>query len=163
MSASDIVPALVWCHRVSIVRKRHHGQGSSYKEKHLIGAGLQFQRFSPFSSWQIAWQHPGRHGAGERAELSILIRRQQKGIVSHRQQKGRLSSTLGRAWAKETSNPTPTMRNFLQLGHIYSNKGTPPNNSTCYGQALKHMIYGGQTYSNHHHIWQAQFRIFITW
>ena len=31
--------------------KRHHDQGNSYKGKHLIEAGLQFQRFSPLSSW----------------------------------------------------------------------------------------------------------------
>ena len=30
--------------------------GSSYKKKHLIGAGLQFQRFSPLSSWQSGVQ-----------------------------------------------------------------------------------------------------------
>ena len=32
--------------------KRHHDQGNSYKEQHLIGAGLQFQRFSPLALWQ---------------------------------------------------------------------------------------------------------------
>jgi hypothetical protein len=30
--------------RVSIAVKKHHDQGSSYEGKHLIGAGLQFQR-----------------------------------------------------------------------------------------------------------------------
>ena len=40
-------------------------KGSSYKRKHLIGAGLEFQRFSPLLSWWEAWQYPGRHGAGE--------------------------------------------------------------------------------------------------
>jgi hypothetical protein len=29
--------------------KRHHDQGNSYKGKHLTGADLQFQRFSPLS------------------------------------------------------------------------------------------------------------------
>ena len=43
--------------------KRHHDYSNSYKG-HLIGAGLQFQRFNPLSSWQEAWQHPGRCGAG---------------------------------------------------------------------------------------------------
>ena len=32
--------------RVSIAEKRHHEQGNSYKGEHLIGAGLQVQRFS---------------------------------------------------------------------------------------------------------------------
>jgi hypothetical protein len=43
-----------------------HPQSSFYKEKHLIWAGLEFQRFSPLSSWQ----HPVRHGAGGKAESS---------------------------------------------------------------------------------------------
>jgi hypothetical protein len=34
------------------------------KKKHFIGAGLQFQRFSPLLSWQEAWQCAGRRGAG---------------------------------------------------------------------------------------------------
>jgi hypothetical protein len=29
---------------------RHRDQGKSYKRQHLIGAGLQVQRFSPLSS-----------------------------------------------------------------------------------------------------------------
>jgi hypothetical protein len=49
---------------------KHPNQSNSYKGQHLIGAGLQVQRFSPLSSWQEAWQHPGRHGAGEGAESS---------------------------------------------------------------------------------------------
>ena len=35
----------------------HHNQSNSYKGQHLIRAGLQVQRFSP-------WQHTGTHGAG---------------------------------------------------------------------------------------------------
>ena len=54
--------------------KRHHEQGNSYKRKHFIGAAsLHFQRFSPLSSWQKAWQCSGRHHAG-----GTLISRQQK-------------------------------------------------------------------------------------
>jgi hypothetical protein len=45
--------------------KRHHDEGNAYKGQHLIGAGLLFQRFSPFSSWYEAWQYPGKHDAGE--------------------------------------------------------------------------------------------------
>ena len=41
-----------------IAVKRHHDQG-----KYLIGADLQFQRFSPLSSWWEEWQPIGRHGA----------------------------------------------------------------------------------------------------
>jgi hypothetical protein len=35
-----------------IAVKRHHDQGNSNKGKRLIGAGLEFQEFSPLSSWQ---------------------------------------------------------------------------------------------------------------
>jgi hypothetical protein len=52
--------------RVSVAVKRQHNFVNSYKEKHLIRAGLQFQGFSPLSSWQ----HAGRHSAGGRAESS---------------------------------------------------------------------------------------------
>jgi hypothetical protein len=43
------VSVLTFCLWVSITVKRHH----------IIGAGLQFQRFSLLLSWQEAWQHPG--------------------------------------------------------------------------------------------------------
>ena len=43
--------------RVSIaVERRYRDQGNSYKRKHFTGAGLQFQRFNPLSSW-------GKHGS----------------------------------------------------------------------------------------------------
>jgi hypothetical protein len=44
--------------------KRHQNNSKSYKRKHLIGAGLQFQRFSPLSS---------QCGAGE-GETAMLIK-----------------------------------------------------------------------------------------
>jgi hypothetical protein len=59
--------------------KRHYDQGNSYKEKHLIRAGLQFWKVTPVSS---CWKHgsvQGRDGAGEGSEIF----RQQKGIVCH--------------------------------------------------------------------------------
>lgn len=37
--------------------------GNSYKRKHLIGTCLDFQRISPLSTWQKAWQHTGRYYA----------------------------------------------------------------------------------------------------
>jgi len=48
-------------------------QGNSYKGKHLIGTGLQVQRFSPLSSWLEALQHPGRPGAGEERVLHLHL------------------------------------------------------------------------------------------
>ena len=52
----------------SITVKRHHDHGSSYKRKHLIRAGLQFQKFSPLLSRWGAWRHAGRHGAADAVE-----------------------------------------------------------------------------------------------
>jgi hypothetical protein len=42
-----------------------------YIGEHLIGAGLQVQKSSPFSSWQEAWWPAGRHDSGEADESSI--------------------------------------------------------------------------------------------
>jgi hypothetical protein len=51
--------------------KRHNDHSSSYKGKHLIGAGLQFQRFSPLLIViEEVWWCIGRHGAEEGAESS---------------------------------------------------------------------------------------------
>ena len=49
-----------------IAVKRHHDHSISYKGKHLVGAGLHSQRFSPL----LSWQYVGRDGAGEGAENS---------------------------------------------------------------------------------------------
>jgi hypothetical protein len=46
-----------------IAVKRHYDQDNSYKNKPLIGTGLQFQRFSLLSWWE-SWQTAGRHGPG---------------------------------------------------------------------------------------------------
>lgn len=43
--------------RIPVAMKRYHDQGKSYQSKHLVGADLQFQRLSPPSSWQEAWQY----------------------------------------------------------------------------------------------------------
>jgi hypothetical protein len=50
----------------------HHDQSNSYTGKHFIRAGLQFQRFSPLSSWWEAQWHTRRHGCGEGAEVLHL-------------------------------------------------------------------------------------------
>ena len=94
-----------------IAVKRHHEQGNSYKGN-IIGAGLQFQGFSPLSSRQEAWQHPVRCGAG----------------VLHLDLKasGRDSEPLGLAWAYETSEPTPQW-------HAASNEAISPNSATPCG------------------------------
>lgn len=47
---------------------RHHDQSNSYKGKHLIGAGL-VSGLGLLSSLWGAWQHTGRNGAREGAEV----------------------------------------------------------------------------------------------
>ena len=46
-----------------ITVKKHHDHSNSYKGKHLMGAGLQFQTFRTLSSQQEAWWHVDRRGA----------------------------------------------------------------------------------------------------
>jgi hypothetical protein len=100
MAAGRLAIVLV---RISIAVKRHHDQGNSYKGQHLIGAGLQVQRFSPLSSRWEAWQHPGRHDAGEGAESTSCSERNQK--------------TNFHAARRRVSKPTPQR-------HTSSNKAT---------------------------------------
>ena len=94
---------------VSIAVKRHHDQGNSYKEQHLIGAGLQFQRFSSSSSRQEAWQCLGRHGTGERAKSSTSWSKvaRRKGYLSSRQL-GRGSQSPPTKWHISSNKVTPT-------------------------------------------------------
>jgi hypothetical protein len=89
---------------------KHHDHGNTYKGKHLIGAGLEFQRFSALSSWQedVAWQHPCRHGMLEN-ELRVL----------------HFELKVARS---RVSKPTSSVTYFLQQGHTYSKKATHPNN-----------------------------------
>jgi hypothetical protein len=59
-------------HRISqgfTAVNRHHDQGKSYKNQHLIGASLQVQRFSPLSS---RWEHDSIQAAMAQAELRVL-------------------------------------------------------------------------------------------
>lgn len=51
---------------ISITVMRHQGHGNSNKGKHLIG--LEFQKFSPLSSWQEVWRHISRHDTFEGVE-----------------------------------------------------------------------------------------------
>ena len=102
---------------------RHHDQGNFYKGQHLIKAGLQLQRFSPLSLWQEAWQHAGRHGAGG-AESSTSL--------SKGGQEQTFSSELGGA-----SEPILIVTLFLQQGHTYSNKVTPPKNATSWAKHIQ--------------------------
>jgi hypothetical protein len=118
------------CLGVSCAMQRLHDHSNSHKGNRLIGAGLPLQSFRPSSSWWGAWRHTGRHGAGEVAESSTSW------STGSRK---RRCATLGIAWAQETSKPTPTVTHFLQQGHTYSNKTTPPIVPLYMGQAFKYM------------------------
>ena len=122
--------------------KRHNDQGNSYKGKHLIGAGLRFQRFSPLSSWQEAWQHPGRHGTGEGAERSrSWSKLSQKETLLCRQ-------------PVKDSHPCCTEpeyrrrpQNLPTQWHTLSNKATPIPTRPYF---LIMPLLMGQAYPNHH-------------
>jgi hypothetical protein len=103
---------------------RHHDQGNSYKGQHLIGAGLRVQRFNPLSSGQETQQCPGRHSAGG-AESSTSS------------SKGSQEQTVFHVARRRVSNPTLTVIDFLQQGHTYSNKATPPNSVTPWAKHIQ--------------------------
>jgi hypothetical protein len=69
------------CLSVSLLWKRNHDQGNSYKSKHLTGAGLQFQRLSPLSSWWETWYHAGRLGPGGATSSPFCSEGSQKEIL----------------------------------------------------------------------------------
>jgi hypothetical protein len=69
------------------------------------------------SSWREEWQHPGSHEVGE-AESSISC--------SEGQQLGE--------WSLKVH---PTVTHFLQQGHIYSSKVTPPNSITPWAKHIQ--------------------------
>jgi hypothetical protein len=67
-----------------IAVKRYYDHDNSYKRKHLIGVGLQFQRFKLLSLGHEAWWHAH---AEEGADTSD--------ILNQKQLRGNCSSALG--------------------------------------------------------------------
>ena len=68
------------CLRLCFAAKRHHDHGNSYKGKHFIGAGLQFQG-------SVHYHRGGKHSSVQadmvlEKEPRILIRRQVGDTVS---------------------------------------------------------------------------------
>ena len=110
--------------RVYIAVKRHNDQGNSFKRKHLIGAGLQFQRFSPLSLGQEAWQYPDSHGSGGAESSTSCSKVNQEKTGSH-------------VVRRRISKPTPTVTHFHQQGHTYSNKSTPLNSATSWAKHIQ--------------------------
>jgi hypothetical protein len=69
--------------------------------RHVIGAGLGLQRFSPLSSLQEAWQHPSRLGA--KNEVRVL----------HLDPTATKRDYLPGS-SRKVPKPTPRVPNFLQ-------------------------------------------------
>jgi hypothetical protein len=122
--------------------KRHHDYDNSYKEQHLIGAGLQFQRFSPLSSWR-------EHGS-VRADIAVFRLEEWRVLHLHlkaTKKRDYLSGQPGGGsllhWVKlehRTLKPTPQ-------GRTSFNKETP---TPTRPHLLIVPLLMGQAYSNHH-------------
>jgi hypothetical protein len=105
------------------VMNRHYDQGNSYKEQCSIGAGLQVQRYKSIIK-AGAWQCQVRQRVG-RAEGSTSC-------SDGKQQKTGFQGARLRAL-----KPTFTVTHFLQQGHTYSNKVTPPNSATPWAKHVQ--------------------------
>lgn len=125
-----------WCLRqCCITRKQHPQHSDSSKEKHLIGAGLQFQRTSSLSSWHKGSWHTGRHGSGEVVADSSTSESAGSGKPQ----------TLGleRAFWNLTH---PLVTHFFQQGHNLYSFQIVPLPSGLYA-------YGGHSHLKHHTWW----------
>ena len=105
------------CLRVFIAVKRHHDQGTSYNGQHLIGTGLRVQRSSPLSSRLL-------HGSVQAVSIMLV---EPRVLHLHKRKPG---SDCFQAARRRVSKPTLTVTPFLQQGHTYLNKATPPNRAT---------------------------------
>jgi hypothetical protein len=119
-------------------------KASLIKRQHLIGAGLQVQRFSPTSS---RWEHGSIQAGMVQAELRVLC-------LHPKAASGRLTSRqLGWGSYTHTHSDThiPTRSHLFQQGHTfrwchslvrgYTNHHTK-HSTIC--------AYGDHSYSNHH-------------
>jgi hypothetical protein len=114
--------------------KRPDGQSNSYKERHLIGAGLLFERFSPLSSWWEAWQRVGKHDAREGAESSTSWSTGSRKTETHWSVWSFLDLRADSQW------PTPLLQ-------------SRPHLLTALLPLTEHSntwVYGGHSYSNHY-------------
>ena len=67
--------------------KRHHDHGKSYKEKHLIGAGLQFRG-------AVHYQHGRKHGS---VQADMVLEKELRVLHLDQQTTERDSKPLGLA------------------------------------------------------------------
>lgn len=98
------------------------------------GAGLQFQRCSPLSSWWDTWQRPRTHnaeGAASSTSWSVVNR---KGTVCH------IVCSLSLYNLK-----APTVTHFLQWSHLLIVPLSMANHSNTW-------VCGIHSYSNYHTI-----------
>ena len=90
--------------------------------------------------------HHGRKGGSlqvdivlEEPELCMSIQRQTRGVFLLQAARRRVPKSILR------------VTHFLQQGHSYSNKDTPPNSVTSHRPNIQTLeSFGDQTYSNHH-------------
>jgi hypothetical protein len=109
-----------------IAVKIHHDQGNFYKKQHSIGTGLYDVMRS-----SIHYQQSRKHGSIQTdmvLEKDVRVRhldllQPEEDWLSPRQ--------LGRV-----SKPIPTVTDFLQQGHTYSQKATHPNSTTPYAPSI---------------------------
>ena len=89
---------------------RHHDQGSSHKGQHLVGAGLQVQRFCPLS---LKWEHGSVQAGRVQEELRVLH-------LAQKANRKRLSS-MGQGGGSQSPHPQ---------WHRSSHKAMRPNSAT---------------------------------
>jgi hypothetical protein len=92
-----------------IAVKRHCDHGKFYEGKHLIGAGIYFQRFTPLSSWWEAMQHVGRHMLEELRVLQLDLKVTERANCLPQAARGDYHPHTG-----EPEHSTYTVTHFLQ-------------------------------------------------
>ena len=104
------------------------------------GAGLQFHRLSPLSSWQET--AAGRHGAGARV-IHIDPQAARRDCV--------YNVTVSQCLSIGELKAHPcTVTHFLYQGHTHSNKATPPSSTTPYVLSIQTHESPGAIPMNHH-------------
>jgi len=79
-------------------------------------AGLQFQRFSPLSSWQETWHRAGRLGAREPRVLHLDLKAARRGLPSTGSQEEALTPHWAELEALPHSDVLPlTKLHLLQI------------------------------------------------
>ena len=99
--------------------KRHHDQDNSYKGKHLIGAGFQFQRFS-LSIIMMTGSMTACRQTWDWKSLKFYIFIQAKRRLSSRQLRGGSQSSAPQ-WHPSLNQATAPNRP-LPMGQAYSNR-----------------------------------------